>query len=67
MSAFEIISQDQYQASHSIGVEGVGVGQAASSVDLPDYPHENKIWCDFCKGHYNEYHFGDPEREEVKS
>jgi len=22
-------------------------------------------WCDFCKGHYNEYHFGEPEGGDI--
>jgi len=26
-----------------------------------NHPPSNLTWCDFCKGHYNEYHYGEPE------
>jgi hypothetical protein len=58
-SMFEIITEDQYKASHSDRVEGAGVseGTALQADDLSQtYPRNNLVYCEFCKGWYNEYH-----------
>lgn len=62
MSVFEIISKEQFEES--------GVPTLQSSPKLTDgsvgedgAPDNNLVWCEFCKGHYNEYHFGEPDEE----
>lgn len=60
MSIFEIISKEQFDEASTetvfpVGGEGAGVSMAAGSDTLP------LQYCKFCKGFYNEYHFGDVE------
>ena len=50
---FEVISKEEFESSE-------GDGRRLLGCDLPTPSEDNiLVWCEFCKGHYNEYHFGD--------
>lgn len=52
---FEVISEEEFTAETNVG-EGEG---AAVASDLPQtFSHNSLTYCEFCKGYYNEYHFG---------
>jgi hypothetical protein len=54
---FEEISEEEFAAEQAVGVDvfdnTVDTGRPTSSTPT------DLVYCNFCKGYYNEYHFGD--------
>ena len=49
-SLFEVISEEEFQAETSV-----------PSDDQGEASEGTMTYCEFCKGYYNEYHYGEPE------
>jgi hypothetical protein len=52
---FEVISEDEFVAEQAVG-EDLGLVKSGAPP-----PQQDLTYCEFCKGYYNEYHFGEPE------
>lgn len=55
---FEVITKEEFKESGAASLEA-SVGYVGQRPADPVAPDNTLVWCDFCKGHYNEYHFGD--------
>ncbi len=58
MDLFEVISEDEFVAETSVTPVLTAAPTAAESA-FAEVAGVTKVYCDFCKGYYNEYHFGD--------